>query len=77
MEIILFNCFLDGPQVTLLGAPEGDLEENKDEVTLRCVADANPPAKIVWRKSGRQEPFSYEVKLVQIAIANFLTIYIL
>lgn len=56
----------------MLGAPEGDLEENKDEVTLRCVADANPPAKIVWRKSGRQEPFSYEVKFVQIAILILL-----
>jgi hypothetical protein len=43
-----------------LGAPEGDLEENKDEVTLRCVADANPPATIVWRKAGRPDIFSFQ-----------------
>ncbi|XP_021944481.1 kin of IRRE-like protein 3 isoform X3 [Folsomia candida] len=49
-----------GPQIKLLGQPEGDLEENKDEVTLRCIADANPPATIVWRKAGRPDIFSFQ-----------------
>ena len=28
------------------------LEEEKDPATLRCVADSNPPATILWRKDG-------------------------
>ncbi|ODM98937.1 Kin of IRRE-like protein 3 [Orchesella cincta] len=49
-----------GPQVTLEGAPEGDLEENKDEVTLSCLADANPTATIMWRKIGKTDVYSFQ-----------------
>ncbi len=34
-----------------------DLEDHKDEATLRCVADANPPAAVVWRKAGLEGVF--------------------
>ncbi|XP_065561304.1 hemicentin-1-like [Artemia franciscana] len=39
------------PVVTLTGPLTGDLEEG-DIATLKCVADANPPATIIWRKNG-------------------------
>lgn len=32
-----------------------DLEEGKDFLTLRCEADANPRAGIVWRRVGRSD----------------------
>ncbi|CAG7733402.1 unnamed protein product [Allacma fusca] len=48
------------PQVRLIGSPQGDLEENRDSVSLQCVADANPPATIVWRKAGRTEIHSFQ-----------------
>ncbi|KAG5681586.1 hypothetical protein PVAND_011002 [Polypedilum vanderplanki] len=43
------------PTIKLLGAPQIDLEEGKDSLVLRCEADANPPASIVWRRAGRSE----------------------
>lgn len=45
----------DAPTIKLLGSPQIDLEEGKDSLTLRCEADANPPASIVWRRAGRSE----------------------
>ena len=27
-------------------------EEGRSSVALRCVADANPPARVFWRKYG-------------------------
>ena len=47
----------------LLGAPQIDLEESKDSLVLRCEADANPPASIVWRKAGRSEIASLQETL--------------
>lgn len=47
--------FTDAPTIKLLGAPQIDLEEGKDSLVLRCEADANPPANIVWRRAGRSE----------------------
>ena len=58
----------DAPDIRLIGQPEGDLEENKDTVTLKCIADANPPATIIWRKVGRPEIFSFQVKILLIII---------
>ncbi len=29
-----------------------DLEEQKDSVTMRCLAESNPPAKVWWEKEG-------------------------
>jgi len=40
------------PEVSLSGLPSNDLEENSDNVSLRCIADANPPATIIWRRIG-------------------------
>lgn len=51
----------DPPVVRLLGAPQIDLEEGKDSLVLRCEADANPPANIVWKKFGRTEIASLQV----------------
>ncbi|XP_058119273.1 uncharacterized protein LOC131261290 [Anopheles coustani] len=51
------------PSVRLLGAPQIDLEEGKDSLILRCVADANPPASIVWRRAGRSEIASLQESL--------------
>lgn len=55
---------LDAPEVKLLGIPEGDLEENKNSVTLRCLADSNPPSQIVWKKSGGSQVYGYEVSVL-------------
>lgn len=52
---------LDPPTVRLLGAPQIDLEEGKDALVLRCEADANPPASIVWKRAGRSEIASLQV----------------
>ncbi|XP_055388210.1 hemicentin-1, partial [Condylostylus longicornis] len=51
------------PTIRLIGAPEIDLEEGKDTLIMRCVADANPPASIVWRRSGRTEIASLQETL--------------
>lgn len=58
--IRFFYCFhemnfADAPTIKLLGSPQIDLEEGKDSLVLRCEADANPPASIVWRRAGRSE----------------------
>lgn len=29
-----------------------DVEERVDSLSLRCVADANPPATVIWRRLG-------------------------
>lgn len=47
----------------LQGAPTQDLEEGRDNVVLRCVADANPAAKIVWKRAGRSDIVSLEETL--------------
>ncbi|KXJ84278.1 hypothetical protein RP20_CCG014296 [Aedes albopictus] len=51
------------PTVRLLGAPQIDLEEGKDSLILRCQADANPTASIVWRRAGRSEIASLQESL--------------
>ena len=63
------SCMVtDAPDIRLIGQPEGDLEENRDTVTLKCIADANPPATIIWRKVGRPEIFSFQVKVLSTTI---------
>jgi len=59
----LFALVPDPPEVRLQGAPTHDLEEGRDNVVLRCVADANPPAKIVWKRVGRSDIVSLEETL--------------
>lgn len=56
VSVFIYLCcfssvFTDAPVVTLVGAPTQDLEENVHSVRLRCVADANPPADILWRRN--------------------------
>ncbi|XP_021939888.1 hemicentin-1 isoform X3 [Zootermopsis nevadensis] len=51
------------PEVRLKGAPTQDLEEGRDSVVLMCVADANPVAKIVWKRAGRSDIVSLEETL--------------
>lgn len=53
--MFIFLFITDAPSIKLLGAPQIDLEEGKDSLVLRCEADANPPASIVWRRAGRSE----------------------
>ncbi|XP_049831432.1 irregular chiasm C-roughest protein isoform X1 [Schistocerca gregaria] len=40
------------PEVRLSGVPTGDVEEGVSHVELRCEADANPAARVVWRLAG-------------------------
>ncbi|KAF4518684.1 hypothetical protein B566_EDAN002719 [Ephemera danica] len=51
------------PEVRLIGTPTRDVEEGRDNVELRCEADANPPASVVWRRAGRPDILSLEETL--------------
>lgn len=42
---------IDAPETRLVGVPAGQLEEGRDKLEIRCLADANPPASILWRKT--------------------------
>lgn len=59
------NIFLhtDAPTIRMMGEPQIDLEEGKDNLVLRCEADANPQASIVWRRAGRSEIASLQEAL--------------
>ncbi|RZF37361.1 hypothetical protein LSTR_LSTR010456 [Laodelphax striatellus] len=50
------------PEVRLLGAPSGDVEEGQ-EVRMRCATDANPLAAVAWRRLGQAEVSSLDEKL--------------
>ncbi|XP_071862297.1 kin of IRRE-like protein 3 [Bombus fervidus] len=39
------------PETRLVGVPTGQLEEGRDQLEIRCLADANPPASILWRRT--------------------------
>lgn len=60
-QLVRLSAIADAPTIRLIGSPEIDLEEDKDALVLRCVADANPPASIVWRRAGRSEIASLQV----------------
>lgn len=60
-QLVRLSAVADAPTIRLIGSPEIDLEEDKDALVLRCVADANPPASIVWRRAGRSEIASLQV----------------
>ncbi|XP_068084854.1 synaptogenesis protein syg-1 [Anabrus simplex] len=51
------------PEVRMHGAPSKDLEDGKDDIILRCVADANPPATIMWRRTGQSDIVSVDETL--------------
>lgn len=60
---LIKKIFADAPTIRLIGTPQIDLEEGKDSLVLRCEADANPPASIVWRRAGRSEIASLQVNI--------------
>lgn len=64
-QLVRLSAVADAPTIRLIGSPEIDLEEDKDALVLRCVADANPPASIVWRRAGRSEIASLQVSQLQ------------
>ncbi|XP_043488099.1 hemicentin-1 isoform X1 [Polistes fuscatus] len=39
------------PETRVVGVPRGQLEEGRDKLEIRCLADANPPASIIWRRT--------------------------
>jgi hypothetical protein len=53
----------DPPTVRIETSPLEYLEEQKDPATLRCVADSNPPASILWRKEGLNGVFSPDAEI--------------
>lgn len=46
-----FVVYPDAPETRLVGVPNGQLEEGRDKLEIRCLADANPPASIIWRRT--------------------------
>merc|ERR1712203_1148056 len=51
----LLEWFLDKPKVTVTRVADDIIEEGKSTVKMSCSADANPPARIFWRKRGSAE----------------------
>lgn len=68
--LIKYIQFPDAPTTQIIGTPQMDLEEGKDSLVLRCIADANPPASIVWRRAGRSEIASLQVILHYIFVTK-------
>ena len=46
---------IDKPKVSITRYADDTLEEGKAKASLRCGADANPPARVFWRKLGSTE----------------------
>lgn len=66
-----YNLYLslDAPTVTLHGVPQDDIEEGLDNISLKCIADSNPPSNVMWRVAGDQNVFSFH-DTVQFTPAN-------
>lgn len=60
----------DPPEVQLKGLLSHDLEEGKT-LTLTCQTDANPPATVVWQRSGSHDISSSSDKLQFISIKRY------
>ncbi|CAG0880543.1 unnamed protein product [Cyprideis torosa] len=52
----------DSPVISVDGVPTDDIEEG-DSVLLRCLVQANPPAKVIWKKLGRSDYYNFEPEL--------------
>ena len=52
---LLSYSYTDKPKVSITRLADDIVEEGKAAVTLTCGADANPPARIFWRKLGSAE----------------------
>ncbi|XP_022666640.1 kin of IRRE-like protein 2 isoform X2 [Varroa destructor] len=61
-EIVVSLDVMYRPTARLEGNSREDIEEGAN-LTLRCVADANPPANIVWRKSGQASIFDIKERI--------------
>lgn len=44
-----------------MGVPNGQLEEGRDKLEIRCLADANPPASIIWRRTKNLSVISTDI----------------
>lgn len=53
----------DKPIVSVSRTTDEMLEEGRSSVTLECQADANPPARIFWKKMGPAEQRQYTERL--------------
>ena len=54
----MFNSHTDKPKVSItrhVTPRNAIVEEGKAGVTITCGADANPPARVFWRKLGSAE----------------------
>ena len=49
------SSHVDKPKVSITRLADDIVEEGKAQVTLSCGADANPPARVFWRKLGSSE----------------------
>lgn len=70
-HLLFLSYMVDPPTIRLLGAPQIDLEEGKDSLVLRCEADANPPASIVWKRAQRSEIASLQVSTMLMCLFWF------
>ena len=61
MQNLFLN--LDPPSVTVETTSLDYLEEEKDSVSLRCIAESNPQPKIVWYKESENGIFSVEKEI--------------
>jgi hypothetical protein len=50
-----FFFFVDKPKVSITRVAEDVLEEGRSSVKMTCISDANPPARVFWRKYGTSE----------------------
>ena len=63
MNIDFFH-FVDPPVVKIDKTELDNLVDEKDDATLRCIVDSNPPATISWRKEGLKDVFSPDKEIV-------------
>ena len=57
------NFLLDPPSVVVETSPLDNLEDKKDDATLRCIVDSNPQSTITWRKENLNDIFSSDKEI--------------
>ena len=55
--------FTDKPSVRITRVTDSVLEDGAGVLTLNCISDANPPAKIKWLKDGDSSSVEYKAAL--------------
>ena len=53
------STFPDKPKVTVIRQASDVLEEGKGSISMTCSANANPPARVFWRKYDGAEENQY------------------